>query len=213
VARSTGFARYLPPRETSLQTYEPRQGSATIYFMVMELISTGRNLREVLRHCGTTTGPDMPVQIAPQHPQSGLRRPSITPTTCPTRTGQAALQIIHRDVSPSKRESSPRAAFVKLIDFGIAKALGPGQWQTIGGNAQGQVSPTWAPRVHRRADRRNAPICVRGSGVDPRTSCSPNRPLFAGPRRHRHADPCTRHEHRSTVEAKPAGAAGDRRCS
>ena len=36
--------------------------SENTYFIVMELI-TGRNLREVLRHCGATTGP-MPVPIA-----------------------------------------------------------------------------------------------------------------------------------------------------
>src|SRR5439155_1162707 len=58
--REARLASYLR-HENVAQTYDLGRVDDT-YFIVMELI-TGRNLREVLRHCGVTTGP-MPVQFA-----------------------------------------------------------------------------------------------------------------------------------------------------
>jgi len=166
--REARLASYLR-HENVAQTYDlGRVGE--IYFIVMELI-TGRNLREVLKHCGATTGP-MPVHIAL----------NILNQICDAldyahnlhdETGEP-LGIIHRDVSPSNVIVSD-SGVVKLIDFGIAKASGGGM-QTIGGTLKGKfayMAPEYiAGRIDARAD-------LFAVGVIAHELLT-NQPLFAG---------------------------------
>jgi serine/threonine protein kinase len=166
--REARLASYLKHQNVA-QTYDlGRVGD--VYFIVMELI-TGRNLREVLRHCGTTTGP-MPVPVAL----------NILNQICDAldyahnlrdETGQP-LGIIHRDVSPSNIIVS-NDGMVKLIDFGIAKASGAGM-QTLGGTLKGKfgyMAPEYiAGRIDARAD-------LFAVGVIAHELLT-NRPLFAG---------------------------------
>jgi eukaryotic-like serine/threonine-protein kinase len=166
--REARLASYLR-HDNVAQTYDlGRVGD--VYFIVMELI-TGRNLREVLRHCGRTTGP-MPVPVAL----------NILNQICDAldyahnlrdETGQP-LGIIHRDVSPSNVIVSD-AGVVKLIDFGIAKASGGGM-QTMGGTLKGKfgyMAPEYiAGRIDARAD-------LFAVGVIAHELLT-NRPLFSG---------------------------------
>ena len=167
--REARLARYLR-HENVAQTYElGRVGD--IYFMVMELI-TGRNLREVLRHCGTTTGP-MPVQVALNILNQVCDALDYAHNLC-DETGQP-LQIIHRDVSPSNVIVSQNGT-VKLIDFGIAKVSGGGM-QTMSGALKGKfayMAPEYiAGRIDARAD-------LFAVGVIAHELLT-NRPLFSGP--------------------------------
>jgi eukaryotic-like serine/threonine-protein kinase len=166
--REARLASYLR-HENVAQTYDLGK-VGEIYFIVMELI-TGRNLREVLRHLGATTGP-MPVQIAL----------NILNQICDAldyahnlrdETGQP-LGIIHRDVSPSNVIVSD-GGVVKLIDFGIAKASAVGM-QTMGGTLKGKfgyMAPEYiAGRIDARAD-------LFAVGVIAHELLT-NRPLFSG---------------------------------
>src|SRR5262249_45101138 len=166
--REARLASYLR-HENVAQTYDLGRVGDT-YFIVMELI-TGRNLREVLRHCGGTTGP-MPVQFAL----------NILNQVCDALdyahnladdTGQP-FGIIHRDVSPSNVIVSTTGV-VKLIDFGIAKASGGGM-QTMSGTLKGKfayMAPEYiAGRIDARAD-------LFAIGVIAHELLT-NRPLFGG---------------------------------
>jgi serine/threonine-protein kinase len=141
-----------------------------IYFIVMELI-TGRNLREVLRHCGATTGP-MPVSIALNILNQICDALDYAHNLCDEHG--KPLSIIHRDVSPSNVIVS-ETGVVKLIDFGIAKASGAGM-QTLGGTLKGKfayMAPEYiAGRIDARAD-------LFAVGVIAHELLT-NRPLFAG---------------------------------
>jgi eukaryotic-like serine/threonine-protein kinase len=119
--------------ENVAQTYDLGQAGST-YFIVMELI-TGRNLREVLRHCAKTTGP-MPVQIALNILNQICDALHYAHNLC-NAAGQP-LGIIHRDVSPSNVIVSGNGV-VKLIDFGIAKVSSRAT-QTIGGIVKGKFA-------------------------------------------------------------------------
>jgi serine/threonine protein kinase len=166
--REARLASYLR-HENVAQTYDlGRVGE--IYFIVMELI-TGRNLREVLKHCGATTGP-MPVQIALNVLNQICDALDYAHNLC-DETGEP-LGIIHRDVSPSNIIVSD-GGVVKLIDFGIAKASGRGM-QTLGGTLKGKfgyMAPEYiAGRIDARAD-------LFAVGVIAHELLT-NRPLFSG---------------------------------
>ncbi|HET9620858.1 MAG TPA: protein kinase [Kofleriaceae bacterium] len=141
-----------------------------IYFIVMELI-TGRNLREVLRHCGATTGP-MPVSIALNILNQICDALDYAHNLCDEHG--KPLGIIHRDVSPSNVIVADTGV-VKLIDFGIAKASAAGM-QTLGGTLKGKfayMAPEYiAGRIDARAD-------LFAIGVIAHELLT-NRPLFAG---------------------------------
>ena len=141
-----------------------------VYFIVMELI-TGRNLREVLRHCGATTGP-MPVPVALNILNQICDALDYAHNLCDEHG--KPLQIIHRDVSPSNVIVSD-SGLVKLIDFGIAKASGAGM-QTMSGTLKGKfayMAPEYiAGRIDARAD-------LFAVGVIAHELLT-NRPLFAG---------------------------------
>lgn len=166
--REARLASYLR-HENVAQTYDLGK-VGDIYFMVMELI-TGRNLREVLRHLGATTGP-MPVPIALNILNQICDALDYAHNLC-DETGQP-LGIIHRDVSPSNVIVSD-SGVVKLIDFGIAKASGAGM-QTLGGTLKGKfgyMAPEYiAGRLDARAD-------LFALGVIAHELLT-NRPLFSG---------------------------------
>jgi serine/threonine protein kinase len=166
--REARLASYLR-HENVAQTYDlGRVGD--IYFIVMELI-TGRNLREVLRHCGATTGP-MPVPVALNILNQICDALDYAHNLC-SDTGEP-LGIIHRDVSPSNVIVSD-SGVVKLIDFGIAKASGAGM-QTMSGTLKGKfayMAPEYiAGRIDARAD-------LFAVGVIAHELLT-NRPLFSG---------------------------------
>jgi len=128
--REARLASYMRHRNIA-QTYELGK-VGDVYFIAMELID-GRTLRDVLRHCGQTTGP-MPVPIAL----------NILNQICDAldyahnltdESGQP-LGIIHRDVSPSNIIVA-ESGCVKLIDFGIAKGSAEGI-QTMSGTIKGK---------------------------------------------------------------------------
>jgi len=166
--REARLASYLR-HENVAQTYDLGRVGDT-YFIVMELI-TGRNLREVLRHCGTTTGP-MPVPVAL----------NILNQICDAldyahnladETGQP-LGIIHRDVSPSNVIVST-SGVVKLIDFGIAKASAAGM-QTMSGTLKGKFAYMAPEYLAGQIDPRADLFAVGVIAHDLLT----NRPLFSG---------------------------------
>jgi serine/threonine protein kinase len=166
--REARLASYLR-HENVAQTYDLGRVGDT-YFIVMELI-TGRTLRAVLRHCGSTTGP-MPVPIALNILNQICDALDYAHNLC-DETGQP-LGIIHRDVSPSNIIVSD-AGVVKLIDFGIAKASGAGM-QTMSGALKGKfayMAPEYlAGRIDARAD-------LFAVGVIAHELLT-NRPLFSG---------------------------------
>jgi serine/threonine protein kinase len=166
--REARLASYLR-HENVAQTYDLGRVGET-YFIVMELI-TGRNLREVLRHCGATTGP-MPVPVALNILNQVCDALDYAHHLC-DETGQP-LGIIHRDVSPSNVIVST-GGVVKLIDFGIAKASAAGM-QTMSGTLKGKfayMAPEYiAGRIDARAD-------LFAVGVIAHELLT-NRPLFTG---------------------------------
>ena len=166
--REARLASYLR-HENVAQTYDLGRVGET-YFIVMELI-TGRNLREVLRHCGATTGP-MPVPVALNILNQVCDALDYAHNLC-DETGQP-LGIIHRDVSPSNVIVST-GGVVKLIDFGIAKASAAGM-QTMSGTLKGKfayMAPEYiAGRIDARAD-------LFAVGVIAHELLT-NRPLFTG---------------------------------
>jgi serine/threonine protein kinase len=166
--REARLASYLR-HENIARTYDlGRVGN--IYFIVMELIS-GRNLRDVLRHCGATTGP-MPVQIALNILNQICDALDYAHNLC-DETGQP-LEIIHRDVSPSNVIVSDTGV-AKLIDFGIAKASGRGM-QTIGDKLKGKFAYMAPEYIDGRIDTRADLFAV---GVIAHELLT-NRPLFSG---------------------------------
>jgi len=167
--REARLASYLRHQNVP-QTYDLGRVD-DVYFIAMELI-TGRNLREVLKHCARTTGP-MPVPVAL----------NILNQICDaldyahnlrSETGEP-LGIIHRDVSPSNVIVS-ETGVVKLIDFGIAKVSGGGM-QTMSGTLKGKfayMAPEYfAGQIDARAD-------LWAIGVIAHELLT-NRPLFSGP--------------------------------
>jgi serine/threonine protein kinase len=166
--REARLASYLRHQNVA-QTYDlGRVGE--VYFIVMELI-TGRNLREVLKHCGRTTGP-MPVRIAL----------NILNQICDALdyahnlrddTGEP-LGIIHRDVSPSNVIVS-ESGVVKLIDFGIAKVSGAGM-QTMSGTLKGKFAYMAPEYIEGKIDARADLFAI---GVIAHELLT-NRPLFSG---------------------------------
>jgi len=166
--REARLASYLR-HENVAQTYDlGRVGD--VYFIVMELI-TGRNLREVLKHCARTTGP-MPVRIALNILNQVCDALDYAHNLC-DETGEP-LGIIHRDVSPSNVIVS-ESGVVKLIDFGIAKVSGAGM-QTMSGTLKGKfayMAPEYiAGQIDARAD-------LFAIGVIAHELLT-NRPLFSG---------------------------------
>jgi serine/threonine protein kinase len=166
--REARLASYLR-HENVAQTYDLGRVDDT-YFIVMELI-TGRNLREVLRHCGVTTGP-MPVQFALNILNQVCDALDYAHNLC-DETGQP-LGIIHRDVSPSNVIVS-ETGVVKLIDFGIAKASGGGM-QTMSGTLKGKFAYMAPEYIGGRIDARADLFAV---GVIAHELLT-NRPLFTG---------------------------------
>jgi len=166
--REARLASYLR-HENVAQTYDLGRVGDT-YYIVMELI-TGRNLREVLRHCGATTGP-MPVPCALNILNQICDALDYAHNLC-DESG-TPLGIIHRDVSPSNVIVSTTGV-VKLIDFGIAKASAAGM-QTMSGTLKGKfayMAPEYiAGRIDARAD-------LFAVGVIAHELLT-NRPLFAG---------------------------------
>ena len=154
--------------ENVAQTYELGK-VGEIYFIAMELVE-GRNLREILKHCGKTTGP-MPVPIALNILNQICDALDYAHNLC-DETGQA-LGIIHRDVTPSNIIVST-GGVVKLIDFGIAKASAAGM-QTMSGTIKGKfgyMAPEYiAGSIDARAD-------LFALGVIAHELLT-NRPLFA----------------------------------
>ncbi len=121
-----------------------------IYFIAMELVP-GRNLREILKHCASTTGA-MPLPLALNILNQLCDALDYAHELC-DESGQP-LGIIHRDVSPSNIIVS-EGGVVKLIDFGIAKAS-TGGMQTMSGTIKGKfgyMAPEYiAGRIDARAD-------------------------------------------------------------
>ena len=167
--REARLASYMRHRNIA-QTYELGK-VGDIYFIAMELI-TGFTLREVLKHCGQTTGP-MPVPVAL----------NILNQICDALdyahnladdSGQQ-LGIIHRDVSPSNIIVS-EGGCVKLIDFGIAKASAVGM-QTMSGTIKGKFGYMAPEYIGGSIDARADLFAI---GVIAHELLT-NRPLFSGP--------------------------------
>ncbi|HLL20677.1 MAG TPA: serine/threonine-protein kinase, partial [Kofleriaceae bacterium] len=166
--REARLASYMRHRNIA-QTYELGK-VGDVYFIAMELID-GRTLRDVLRHCGQTTGP-MPVPIAL----------NILNQICDAldyahnltdESGQP-LGIIHRDVSPSNIIVA-ESGCVKLIDFGIAKGSAEGI-QTMSGTIKGKYG-YMAPEYLRGSLDARADLFALGVIAHELLT---NRPLFTG---------------------------------
>ena len=166
--REARLASFMRHRNVA-QTYELGK-VGDIYFIAMELI-TGFTLREVLKHCGQTTGP-MPVPVAL----------NILNQICDAldyahnlsdESGQP-LGIIHRDVSPSNIIVA-EGGCVKLIDFGIAKASAQGM-QTMSGTIKGKFGYMAPEYIGGSIDARADLFAVGVIAHEVLT----NRPLFSG---------------------------------
>jgi len=120
--------------ENVAQTYELGKVGDT-YFIAMELI-TGRNLREILKHCAAVVG-HMPLPIVLNIVNQICDALDYAHNLCDD-SGQP-LGIIHRDVSPSNIIVS-EGGVVKLIDFGIAKASARTGMHTQSGTIKGKFS-------------------------------------------------------------------------
>jgi len=151
------------------QTYELGK-VGDVYFIVMELI-TGRNLREVLKHCARTTGP-MPVPIA-LNILNQICAALDYAHNLRSDTGEP-LGIIHRDVSPSNVLVA-ETGVVKLIDFGVAKASAAGM-QTMSGTLKGKFAYMAPEYIAGQLDARADLFAI---GVIAHELLT-NRPLFSG---------------------------------
>jgi serine/threonine protein kinase len=167
--REARLASYMRHRNVA-QTYELGK-VGDIYFIAMELI-TGFTLREVLKHCGQTTGP-MPVPIALNILNQICDALDYAHNLC-DESGQR-LGIIHRDVSPSNIIVA-EGGCVKLIDFGIAKASAAGM-QTMSGTIKGKFGYMAPEYIGGSIDARADLFAV---GVIAHELLT-NRPLFSGP--------------------------------
>ena len=131
------------------QTYELGKVD-DVYFIAMELV-TGRNLREIFKHCAQTTG-TIPVPIALNILNQICDALDYAHNLCDDLG--TPLGIIHRDVTPSNIILSEQG-IAKLIDFGIAKASAAGM-QTMSGTIKGKfgyMAPEYlAGRIDARAD-------------------------------------------------------------
>jgi serine/threonine protein kinase len=105
------------------------------YFISMEYIR-GHDLAETMRAIWKTMGPPRPELVA-YIGREACRALSYAHSLADERG--RALGMIHRDVSPSNIMISYEGA-VKLLDFGIAKALGEAQDQTKSGTMKGKYA-------------------------------------------------------------------------
>ena len=152
------------------RTYEVGLIAGT-YFIAMEYIA-GPTLREVLQHCGPTTGP-VPVPVAL----------NIINQLCDAvdyahnlaDDSGVPLGIIHRDVSPSNVIVAP-GGVVKLIDFGIAKVT-KATMQTMSGTIKGKFGYMAPEYVGGHLDARADLFAL---GVIAHELLT-NRPLFTAP--------------------------------
>jgi serine/threonine-protein kinase len=105
------------------------------YFLSMEYIR-GRDLSETMRAIWKTMGPPAP-EIVAYIGREACRALSYAHSLTDERGGP--LGMIHRDVSPSNIMLSYEGA-VKLLDFGIAKALGDAPDTTKSGTMKGKYA-------------------------------------------------------------------------
>ena len=141
-----------------------------VYFIAMELV-TGRNLREILKHCASVAG-NMPLPIAMNIVNQIADALDYAHNLC-DESG-APLGIIHRDVSPSNIIVG-EGGTVKLIDFGIAKAKGQGQ-TTLAGTIKGKFSYLAPEALFGHVDARSDLFALGVIAYELLT----NRPLFQG---------------------------------
>jgi len=105
------------------------------YFISMEYIR-GRDLSETMRAIWKTMGPPRPELVA-YIGREACRALSYAHSLADERG--RPLGMIHRDVSPSNIMMSYEGA-VKLLDFGIAKALGEAPETTKSGTMKGKYA-------------------------------------------------------------------------
>jgi eukaryotic-like serine/threonine-protein kinase len=105
------------------------------YFISMEYIR-GRDLSETMRAIWKTMGPPRPELVA-YIGREACRGLSYAHSLADERG--RSLGMIHRDVSPSNIMMSYEGA-VKLLDFGIAKALGEAPETTKSGTMKGKYA-------------------------------------------------------------------------
>jgi serine/threonine protein kinase len=105
------------------------------YFISMEYVR-GRDLAETMRAIWKTTGPPRPELVA-YIGREACRALAYAHSL--TDEAGRPLGMIHRDVSPSNIMLSYEGA-VKLLDFGIAKALGEAPETTKSGTMKGKYA-------------------------------------------------------------------------
>ena len=141
-----------------------------IYFIAMELV-TGRNLREILRHCARIQI-TIPIPISLHILTQVCDALDYAHNLCDD-SGQP-FGIIHRDVSPSNVIVS-ESGVVKLIDFGIAKASAVGM-QTMSGTIKGKFGYMAPEYLNGTIDARADLFALGIIAYELLT----NRPLFTG---------------------------------
>jgi serine/threonine-protein kinase len=164
-ARIASYLRHI----NVAQTYDLGMVDNT-YFIAMELVE-GRNLRQVLYACQTTTGP-MPVAVA-LHIVGQICDALDYAHNKSDETG-TPLGIIHRDVSLTNIIISDTGA-VKLIDFGIAKASAAGM-RTRGGKLKGKCGYMAPEYIRGSIDARADLFALGVIAYELLTA----RPLFSG---------------------------------
>ena len=152
------------------RTYEVGLIDGT-YFIAMEYIA-GPTLREVLQHCGPTTGP-VPVPVALNIINQLCNAVDYAHNLADD--SGVPLGIIHRDVSPSNVIVAP-GGVVKLIDFGIAKVT-KATMQTMSGTIKGKFGYMAPEYVGGHLDARADLFAL---GVIAHELLT-NRPLFTAP--------------------------------